>query len=63
MKIQRHQNPSSNTLRRLLETQKPASVLEIELESSNDLRAISSEINKFVANDLSKHTVIVSKQR
>lgn len=63
MKTKKIISPTNNAITSAINQHKFAAVLEIDIENQNDVRNLSTEIQKFVANDLSKHSILVLKHR
>ena len=63
MKTKKIISPTTNAITSAINQHKFAAVLEIDIENQNDVRNLSTEIQKFVANDLSKHSILVLKHR
>lgn len=61
MKIKKHQSPSKTTITNNITKPTYSAILELELETKQDIAKSSLEINKFIDNDLGKHTIYVMK--
>ena len=40
-----------------------SAMLEIDIENRQDTKNVEKELNKFISNDLSKHSIIVLKHQ
>jgi len=61
MKIKSLKLPNPSSISRVVNQHKYSAMLEIEIENTKDVRNVTSEINKFISNDLSKHSILVLK--
>lgn len=63
MKISKTANPSRSALSQIVNRSEYAASLSLEIHTKRDIKAIPSELQKFVSDDLSAHTVLVLKHR
>lgn len=63
MKISKTASPSRSVLSQIVNRSEYAASLSLEIQTKRDIKAIPSELEKFVSDDLSAHTVLVLKHR
>lgn len=63
MKTKKIQQPSSNDITKTLTAAPISSAMYIHLENMNDLQKVPSELKSFIANDLSRHSILIVKHQ
>ena len=63
MKIKNLISPTSSSISRVMNQNRYSAMLEIDIENRQDTKNVEKELNKFISNDLSKHSIIVLKHQ
>jgi uncharacterized protein YcgL (UPF0745 family) len=63
MKTKKIKSPTSNDILKTLTIAPLASAMYLHLENINDLAKVPSELKSFIANDLSRHSILIVKHR
>jgi len=61
MKVKKYQSPNNSTLSRKIVNPNYISILEMEIETKQDIQKSITETTSFIGNDLTKHTIYVMK--
>ena len=63
MKITKTTNPTKISISQTVNRSDYAALMTLQIEEKRDVRAVPSELEKFIKDDLSAHTILVLKHR
>ena len=63
MKITKTINPTKSSISQTVNRSDYSALMTLQIEEKRDVRAVPSELEKFIKDDLSAHTILVLKHR